>query len=48
MECIIREAVEGELHPDNVNRKEGFSLSKPWKSFIQTLKGHRKALCRFR
>jgi hypothetical protein len=37
MECIIREAIEMELHPDNTNRG-GFSLSKPWKHLIQTLK----------
>jgi hypothetical protein len=28
MEHIIREAIEIQLHPDNVNREEGFSLNK--------------------
>jgi hypothetical protein len=27
MECIIRKAIEMELHPDNMNREEGFSLN---------------------
>jgi hypothetical protein len=26
--CVIREAIEIEHHPDNLNTKEGFSLSK--------------------
>jgi len=31
MEHVIREAIEIELHPDNMNKEEGFSLSKAWK-----------------
>jgi hypothetical protein len=38
MENIIREAIEIELHPDSMNRKEGFSLSKSWKPLLQSLK----------
>jgi hypothetical protein len=42
MECIIREATEIELHPDNMNREEGFSLSKLWKLLFQILKEWKK------
>jgi hypothetical protein len=28
MENIIRDVTETELHPDDMNREEGFSLSK--------------------
>jgi hypothetical protein len=38
MECIIREAIEMKLHPNNMNRKEGFFLSKAWKPLLQILK----------
>jgi len=37
------EAVEIELHPDNINGEKGFSLSKTWKPLLQTLKGWKKA-----
>jgi hypothetical protein len=38
MQCIIQEATEIEVHPENMNRKEGFSLRKAWKPLLQTLK----------
>jgi len=41
MECLIREAREIEVHPDNMNREEGFTLSKSWKPLIQTTNDHR-------
>jgi hypothetical protein len=38
VEHVIREAIEIELHPDDVNKKEGFSVRKSWKPLLQTLK----------
>jgi hypothetical protein len=35
------ETIESELHPDNMNREEGPSLSRTWK-LIQTLKEQKK------
>jgi hypothetical protein len=40
---MIQEATDTELHPENMNREEGPSLSKPWKPFLQTLKEQEKA-----
>jgi hypothetical protein len=42
MECIIREAKEIKLNPVNMNREEGFSLSKSWNLLLQTLKEQKK------
>jgi hypothetical protein len=38
MNRIVREAIETELHPYNINREGGFCLSKSWKSLIAFLK----------
>jgi hypothetical protein len=42
MDCIIREAIDIEIHPYNINRKGGFSLSESRKPLIDSLKllGH--------
>jgi hypothetical protein len=38
MEYINEETIQTELHPNNMNREEGFSLSGSWKLLIKTLK----------
>jgi hypothetical protein len=35
---IVREAIEIDLHPYNINREGGFCLSKSWKPLIGSLK----------
>jgi hypothetical protein len=42
MDRIVREAIEIELHPYNINRGGGFCLKKSWKPIIGSLKlsGH--------
>jgi hypothetical protein len=38
MDRIVREAIEFELHPNNMNRDVDFCLSKSWKHLICSLK----------
>ena len=35
---LIREAIEIEMHPNNMNRDGGFNLSKSWSHFFKNLK----------
>jgi len=44
MECLIREAKGVQHCPNNMNGKEGFSLSRSWRPLIQILKEQKKAL----
>jgi hypothetical protein len=38
MDCIVREAMEIELHPNNMDREMVFCLNKLWKPLICSLK----------
>jgi hypothetical protein len=44
MNQMIREAIEMELHPNNMNREVGSHLSQSWELFIHSFKGCRKHL----
>jgi hypothetical protein len=44
MDRVIKEAKDIEIHPDNMNRKDGFSLSQTWKPLNHDLTKWRQSL----
>jgi hypothetical protein len=43
MDHVITEVIKIELHPNNMNREDGFCLSRSWKLLIHSLSNCRKS-----
>jgi hypothetical protein len=42
LDSMLREVIEIELHPNNMNKEDGLHVSLSWKPLIHFLKEHRK------